>query len=196
MREIISIHVGGAGNKIGERFFGTLAAEHRVETSNGTLHHSRGHHRVAVANSAGGGEPVHGAIVNTTGGSGGGGGGGGGGGAGPHHRGTNNINNKNERRSSLSFFPGTSSAEAITTTTTPSAVPGTAPSPSPEDGGAIHRAAAARMNRKSLDVYFSEGKRGRWVPRSVLVNLEPSVVDGGGHARRRRLLTLLIHHRL
>ena len=60
----------------------------------------------------------------------------------------------------------------------------------------MHRAAAARMNHKSLGVYFSEGKRGRWVPRSVLVDLEPSIVDGGGHARRRRLVTLLIYHRL
>lgn len=186
MREIISLQVGGAGNKIGERFFETLCAEHRVSPTTGTLPprevhdfasraHSDAHHE--VANSAGAGEPVEGAAAASARRGGG-----------KIHRRhsanststTSTVNNSNNNveaeDGSFSFFPNrevesTSIPTAARTVTTPRRPH------SPPGGGAIHSAAAARMSRRALDVYFSQGKRGRWVPRSVLVDLEPSVVD-------------------
>ena len=68
MREIVSLHVGGAGNKIGARFFQTLCAEHRVGPHGALLDHDRFPSTptgvsAIVANSAGAGEAVEGAAA-------------------------------------------------------------------------------------------------------------------------------------
>jgi hypothetical protein len=117
MREIISLQVGGAGNKIGERFFETLCAEHRVGPTGALLTDDndtpravgRSHTPRTVANSAGAGEPVEGAAATTA--SLGGGGGGGGGGTHRHHhlhhhRATTH-NDVTATDDSFTFFPVT-----------------------------------------------------------------------------------------
>jgi hypothetical protein len=126
----------------------------------------RSHTPRTVANSAGAGEPVEGAAATTA--SLGGGGGGGGGGTHRHHhlhhhRATTH-NDVTATDDSFTFFPGDTAAATAAATPPPS--------------GSIQAAAAARMRRRALDVYFSQGKRGRWVPRSILIDLEPSVIDG------------------
>ena len=160
MREIISLHVGGAGNKIGARFFETLCAEHRVSTTDGTLlssdrHlYSRANHHHAMASGAGvgAGESVEGAITTR-------------GAMTKEHVVSIEEEVAPSGPSSFSFHP----------TTKHSTSPPLPKTPFVE--GALHLTAAARVSRRALDVYFSEGKRGRWVPRSVLVDLEPSVLD-------------------
>ena len=66
MREIVSLHVGGAGNKIGASFVETLCAEHGIGPTGARIISPEAHASAAAgarthASGAGAGEPVEGA---------------------------------------------------------------------------------------------------------------------------------------